>query len=68
MDNLYNRIEWLKQNEDSKIIQLKKPLSSDGYILGNLDVSGFYRINYDNQSWNNIAKQLTDNKDVKSII
>ena len=64
MDNLYNKIEWLKQNENSKIIQLKKNLTNDGFILANLDVSGFYRINYDEQSWDNIVKQLNNNKDV----
>ena len=67
MNNLYNRIEWLKQNEDSRVLQLKTPLKNDGYILSNLDVSGFYRINYDPQSWDNIVKQLTVNKDVNYL-
>ena len=64
MENLYQNINWLKQSEDNRIIQLKKPLTSDGFILANLDVSGFYRINYDEQSWLNIIKQLNNNKDV----
>jgi aminopeptidase N len=63
-NNLNDKIEWLKQSEDSRVIELKKPLSNDGFILANLDVSGFYRVNYDKQSWDNIAKQLMNNKDV----
>ena len=46
------------------MIQLKKPLTNDGFILANLDVAGFYRVNYDRQSWDNIAQQLNNNKDV----
>lgn len=64
MNNLTDKIEWLKQSEDSKVIQLKKPLANDGFILANLDVAGFYRVNYDSKSWENIAQQLNTNKDV----
>ena len=63
-NNLNDKIEWLRQSEDSKIIQLRKPLTNDGFVLANLDVAGFYRVNYDEQSWTNIAKQLNNNKDV----
>ena len=63
-NNLFTKIEWLKQSEESKVIQLQKPLTADGFVLANLDVSGFYRVNYDEKSWENIAQQLVDNKNV----
>lgn len=38
--------------------------NNNGFILGNLDVSGFYRVNYDDINWNRIIQQLNNNKDV----
>ena len=38
INTMYDKIEWLKQSEDSRVIQLKKPLTNDGFILANLDV------------------------------
>ena len=67
INTMYDKIEWLKQSEDSRVIQLKKLLTNDGFILANLDVAGFYRVNYDRQSWDNIAQQLNINKDVIKI-
>ena len=67
MNNLNEKIEWIKQSEDIKIIELKKPLTADGFILANLDVSGFYRVNYDSKSWENIIQQLKVNKDVSDF-
>ena len=47
-----------------EIISTERVLSEDDFILGNLDVSGFYRVNYDINNWNLIIKQLLINKDV----
>ena len=63
-ENLYNRVEWLKQTEDSRVITLSRPLTDDGFILANLDVAGFFRINYDPKSLENIIQQLVNDKDV----
>lgn len=58
----------MRQTEKNKTIELYKPLNSEGgYILANLDVAGFYRVNYDSQSWNNIVQQLTSNKNVTLV-
>ena len=57
----------MRQTESSKVIQLQKPLTSDGFLLANLDVSGFYRVNYDELSWSNIIQQLNNNKDVSNF-
>ena len=63
-ENLYNRVQWLKQSEDSRVIKLEKPLKDDGFILANLDVAGFFRINYDSKSWDNIVQQLINDRTV----
>ena len=43
---------------------LSKPLNEDDFILGNTRVSGFYRVNYEDDNWNKIIKQLQSKKDV----
>jgi hypothetical protein len=63
-ENLWNKTQWLKQSEDNRVITLSKPLTDDGFILGNLETSGFYRVNYDSKSWANIIQQLNSNKNV----
>lgn len=45
-----------------EIIKLDKPLQADEFLLANLDASGFYRINYEPQNWDLIAKQLMQNR------
>jgi hypothetical protein len=42
-------------------------MDSNGFILANLDISGFYRVRYDSLSYSNIAKQLNTNKDVRKF-
>ena len=61
---MWNKTQWLGQSESSRIIQLSKPLADDGFILGNLEAAGFYRVNYDAKSWNNIVQQLNTKRDV----
>ncbi|CAI9570872.1 unnamed protein product, partial [Staurois parvus] len=33
-------------------------VSETDWILVNLDVTGYYRVNYDNKNWNNLLNQL----------
>ena len=40
----------------------------DSFILANLDFSGFYRVNYDENNWMLIIKQLKTNKQVRIFI
>lgn len=42
-------------------------MENDNFLLANLDMSGFYRVNYDESNWNLIAQQLANNKDVNKI-
>ena len=41
-------------------IQLPANFGKDSWVLGNLGHSGFYRVNYDPDTWNLIIKQLDD--------
>jgi hypothetical protein len=45
-------------------VTLSKPLNEDDFILGNTRVSGFYRVNYEDDNWNKIIEQLQSQKDV----
>lgn len=39
-------------------------MEENGYLLANLDVLGFYRVNYDENNWNMIKDQLLKNHQV----
>ena len=58
--NLYDKLNWVEKSVH-KIIQLDKELKKDSFILGNLDMSCFYRVNYDVENWHQISKQLQMN-------
>jgi hypothetical protein len=46
------------------LIKLNQKIDSKSFILANLDVSGFYRVNYDLENWNKIISQLLINHKV----
>ena len=62
--NLKDKIIWMVPNHD-KI--LPKELNDDQFIIANLDMAGFYRVNYDLENWKLIAKQLLTNRDVNKL-
>ena len=37
-------------------------IDANDYILANIDLLGYYRVNYDNQNWKNIINQLKTDK------
>ena len=43
-------------------------LNNADFILANLEVSGFYRVNYDSNNWDKIISQLKTSHEVISII
>lgn len=49
-------------------INLKETLEPNNFIVANLDMGSFYRVNYDEANWKLIAKQLYDNKEVLHTI
>ncbi|XP_078000487.1 aminopeptidase N-like [Glandiceps talaboti] len=59
------QLHWM--NMDSVTI----PLASDSdntWILGNVDLAGFYRVNYDLENWNRIIDQLQNYHEVFSSV
>lgn len=40
--------------------------TADNWILANLNVVGYYRVNYDERNWNNLVKQLNNNHEVST--
>lgn len=39
-------------------------MSSNQFLIANLDMAGFYRVNYDEENWKMIINQLHNNPDV----
>jgi hypothetical protein len=59
MSNLHENIIWLRPNGHKQtILKLDQNIDTNSYFLANLDVLGFYRINYDAENWNKIINQL----------
>jgi hypothetical protein len=42
-------------------------IDETSFILANLDLAGFYRVNYDEENWNKIIKQLYANREVSLL-
>ncbi|XP_055517309.1 aminopeptidase Ey-like isoform X2 [Leucoraja erinacea] len=58
-------LTWLMKSEDT--IQ-EMSYTADNWILANLNVVGYYRVNYDERNWNNLVKQLNNNHEVIPVI
>lgn len=50
-----------------EILQLERPLGANDFIIGNLDMAGYYRVNYDVNNWRQITRQIINFKDVEKI-
>ncbi|KAF5907632.1 aminopeptidase N-like, partial [Clarias magur] len=50
---------------------VRKPayrVTDDGWLLVNVNCSGYYRVNYDEQNWNRLISQLESNHEVIPVI
>lgn len=47
-----------------ELITLGSPLGKENFLIVNLDMAGFYRVNYDEQDWKQISVQLSTKPDV----
>ena len=47
-------------------MSLTENLSDETFLLANIDFAGFYSVNYDEENWKKIIKQLHSNKNVSS--
>jgi hypothetical protein len=45
-------------------VKLEKKLEENSFILANLDASGFFRVNYDENNLNRIISQLLKDNEV----
>ncbi|KAI4503437.1 hypothetical protein M0802_001659 [Mischocyttarus mexicanus] len=54
---------WLNPSENTKTIQ---GFPKDGWIIVNIQQTGYYRVNYDQENWKRIARYLNSN-DYKNI-
>ncbi|KAL4227197.1 hypothetical protein ACF0H5_015170 [Mactra antiquata] len=57
---------WLDEKE--KVTNEVYPSSTDDWIIGNILQYGVYRVNYDEQNWANLIKQLKTNHKVINVI
>jgi hypothetical protein len=59
-NNLFNQIKWI--NAKKEIIELRRPLEDSDQLIVNLDMAGFYRVNY--WDWEAKAKYLSQDHTV----
>ncbi|XP_035252401.1 alanyl (membrane) aminopeptidase b [Anguilla anguilla] len=65
-------IKWMKTEVDQGQYWLLKKsdtnknmtLTAEGWVLANLNVTGYYRVNYDLENWNRLLIQLNTNHQV----
>ena len=41
-------------------------VSTNAWLLGNVDQMGYYRVNYDAENWDKLIQQLSDEHEVSS--
>ncbi|XP_013400083.2 putative aminopeptidase-2 [Lingula anatina] len=51
-------IRWMKKNDISLNTTDLNNVGDDGWVIGNLQQYGYYRVNYDRKNWDNILNQL----------
>lgn len=64
---VWHRINALK----FVVVTVRKPayeVTDDGWLLVNINCSGYYRVNYDEQNWNRLINQLESNHKVSMFI
>ncbi|XP_030623158.1 aminopeptidase N-like [Chanos chanos] len=58
-------ISWLLNKTETKNEMM---VTGNNWVLANVNVSGYYRVNYDEQNWNNLLNQLkTDRQSIPVI-
>ncbi|CAF0711353.1 unnamed protein product [Brachionus calyciflorus] len=65
--NLFDKIIWIDPSKYEVILNLNQSLASDNFLIANLDMATFCRINYDENNWKLISDQLlTNNKELSN--
>ena len=55
---------WLKPNQSEMIIKLPETFKNNSWVLANIKQAGYYRVNYNNENWQLLIKQLQQNHTV----
>lgn len=58
----------MKKIFNLETIPLSRALGADDFLIANLDMAGFYRVNYDTQNWRNIIRQLKNHRQVRCFL
>ncbi|XP_072106268.1 aminopeptidase N-like isoform X2 [Mobula birostris] len=60
-----SKLTWLMKKEDTKPEMIS---TGEDWVLANIDVVGYYRVNYDDRNWDNLIKQLRTDHTVLPIL
>ncbi|XP_062922332.1 alanyl (membrane) aminopeptidase b, tandem duplicate 1 [Mobula hypostoma] len=63
--NSVSSLTWLMKKEDTKPEMIS---TGEDWVLANIDVVGYYRVNYDDRNWDNLIKQLRTDHTVLPIL
>ncbi|XP_037538536.1 aminopeptidase Ey [Nematolebias whitei] len=64
-ENIQDDITWLQQKSDT-IMEMK--VSGSDWVLANLNVVGYYRVNYNQENWDRLLNALSTNHIVIPVI
>uniref|UniRef100_A0A673LW79 Aminopeptidase n=1 Tax=Sinocyclocheilus rhinocerous TaxID=307959 RepID=A0A673LW79_9TELE len=62
-------IKWMKKHQvQDQLWLLQKSVSKDEWVLANLHVSGYFRVNYDLGNWERLLSQLESDHQVIPVV
>ncbi|XP_071098376.1 aminopeptidase N-like [Haliotis cracherodii] len=56
----HHNLHYMKYHEDSLVVDLNETLPADGWVIVNIKECGYFRVNYDVNTWNNIINFLSN--------
>lgn len=62
ISTIKDSIDWIKPTEEVTTIDLNASPTQDNFVLANIEMTGYYRVNYDPENWAKIIKQLEKDK------
>eukprot|EP00057_Strongylocentrotus_purpuratus_P032925 XP_789392.3 PREDICTED: aminopeptidase N [Strongylocentrotus purpuratus] len=60
-------LQWLEPEREQVSIDFDDGMTSEDWLLANVNAYGFYRVNYDEKNWDLISKQLTEDHEAIPI-
>ncbi|CAF0852077.1 unnamed protein product [Brachionus calyciflorus] len=59
--NLFDKVIWISPTKNEIILNLDQNMTNENFLIANLDMAVFCRINYDETNWKLISQQLLTN-------